>query len=136
MDLISYCKTLKPEDWQKKVNSKWTVKDVIAHMVGWEKAATEALAQCWLSKKSPWFLETSKYSEFNAKSVEHYKNYSPNELLAEWQIWQAEMDKQIKEIGEVKLRAAGSQWSWVFDEDENSHSLQHYLQIKKALNTN
>ena len=37
LDFVSYLKILKPEDWHKKVNDKWTVKDVVAHMIGWEK---------------------------------------------------------------------------------------------------
>lgn len=133
IDFISFCQTLKPEDWAKKVNSRWTVKDTIAHLVGWEKGVAESLKKSWLSKESPWFLETSDFDEFNAKNVEYYKNYTPEELLTEWRKWQKAMDKQIKAIGEAKLRAAGFHWDWVFDEGEDSHYEQHYRQIKKAL---
>lgn len=83
LDFISYLKTLKPEDWSKKATDKWTVKDVVAHMVGWEKAVTKIVKSVWETKQEPWFMETDNYDEFNAKMIEYYKNYSPNQLLDE-----------------------------------------------------
>lgn len=132
MDFILYCKTLRPEDWNKKVNDKLTVKDVIAHMVGWEKEAVLELPKFWNTKQKPWFLKTHNYDKFNAKSIAEYKNYSPEKLLAEWKKWQKKLDNEIKKIGEENLRKS-LDIDWIFDEGDGSHYEQHYEQIRKIL---
>ena len=52
-DFISYLKTLKPEDWNKKVTDKWKVKDVVAHLIGWERDDTKIIRSIWETKESP-----------------------------------------------------------------------------------
>ena len=42
-DFITYLRALRPEGWQLKVTDKWTVKDVVAHMVGWERQDPKTL---------------------------------------------------------------------------------------------
>lgn len=131
--LLKLLENLTDKEWNLKVNPDWTVKDVISHLVGWEKEAVKELGQTWKTKKEPWFLKTSDFKEFNKRSVETYKNYSSKELLNEWKKYQKLLDKKIKEIGEDKLRAQPYLFSWVFDEGEDNHYLVHYNQIKKVL---
>src|SRR5688572_18897186 len=92
---INYLKTLQPEDWSKMATSQWTVKDVVAHMVGWEKGDAEVIRGAWKLKTKPWWLVTDNYDEFNAQSVEFYKNCTPEELLAEWQMWQEKVQEAV-----------------------------------------
>lgn len=54
-DFIAFLKTLKPENWGKMATSKWTVKDVVAHMVGWERGDVEAIKTSWETKEQPWW---------------------------------------------------------------------------------
>jgi hypothetical protein len=99
MDFIAYLKTLKPEDWHKKVDDGRTVKEVVAHMVGWEKEDTKIIRSAWATKKRPWFYETEDFDDFNKKSIEYYKDYEPAELISEWEKWQKKVKEEINRIG-------------------------------------
>ena len=140
-NFISYLKTLKPEDWSKMVTSKWAVKDVVAHMIGWEKGDVEVIRQTWETKKWPWWFESSDgYDDYNAKFVEFYKNYMPEQLITEWEMWQQKVQEEINKIGEENLKTRPDLFSWLFEGIEDtrstgtdSHYKHHYLQIKKAL---
>lgn len=133
MDFISYLKTLKPEDWNTMVTSKWTVKDVVAHMVGWEKGDPDAIQKAWTTKQPPWWMGFDNYDEFNQKAVEEYKHFSPAQLIQEWEKWQAHIQHEIERFGEGNLRSRPDLFGWLFDEGEDSHYNHHYKQIKEAL---
>ena len=130
---LLYCESLTPEDWKKPVGDTWTVKDVIAHVVGWEKEAYHELLKTWKSKKKTWFLKTDDYGDFNKRSVEEYKNFSPKQLLQEWKKWQGKLDEAIQIVGEDNMRKEPDLFSWVFDEGEDSHYKHHFEQIKRIL---
>lgn len=133
-DFIKYLKTLKPSKWQIKVNSEWTIKDAVAHMVGWEKIDPEIIRETWRTKKRPWFYETDDFDEFNRINVEFYKSYTPNQLIKEWEKWQDLAQKEIDKIGEKKLRLNYKLFDWLFGQDNyNSHYLDHLRQIKNTL---
>lgn len=132
-NFIQYLKTLKPEDWQKKVNEKWTVKDLVSHMVGWEKEDVAVLRVTWKNKKQPWFYDTDNFEDFNRKSVEYYKNYTPQQLILEWEYWQHEIKMAMIEIGEDNLMYRYDLFSWLFREDEDGHYVHHLKQIKAVV---
>lgn len=125
--------SLNEDDWKIKVNSDWTIKDVISHLVGWEREAVKALEEEWKTKEKPLFLLTEDFNEFNKKNVEHYKRYNSRELLDEWKKLQNILDEKINEIGEENLRKEPELYDWVFDEGEENHYKEHYEQIKKVL---
>lgn len=131
-EFLELLKDLKSEDWKIKIKNK-TIKDIVAHMVGWEKECAEQLDEVWETQEEPWFLKTDDYDDFNKKSMEKYKDYSPEELLNEWKKLQEELEKKIIQIGEEKLRARPELFDWVFDEGDNSHYLEHLNQIKEAI---
>jgi hypothetical protein len=124
---------LNERDWEIKVNQNWTIKDVISHLVGWEKESCNALQESWTFKKEPWFLKTDDFSKFNETSVNNYKDYSKEMIIKEWKYWQYMLNKMIEEIKEKNLKKYPELFSWVFDEGENSHYLKHLNQIKKVL---
>lgn len=132
---ILLLKSLKPEDWEKKVNKDWTVKDVVAHMVGWEKEDVRIIGEVWKTKKRPWFYETENYDEFNKKYVDFYRDFTPEELISEWEKYQREVDREIKKIGEEKMRARPDLFDWLFEDKiaVDSHYGHHYHQIKNAI---
>lgn len=125
---------LKDEEWDIKVDNEWAIKDVVAHLVGWEKECVQILEETWKTKEKPWFLKTDDYNEFNKKNAQEYENYSPKELLKEWKFWQNSLDEKIEKIGENNLRQNPELFEWVFDEGEDGHYLEHFNQIKKVLN--
>lgn len=105
---INYLQKLSDDDLTQKVSMVWTVKDVVAHMVGWERECAIILPWAWKSKEVLWFMKTNDYDEFNAENVEEYKDYTIKDLLAEWRSWQGVLDEEIAKIGEEKLRK--TQW--------------------------
>ena len=132
MGFIFYLKTLKPEDWSKKATDKWTVKDVVAHLVGWEKEVVNTLDEARKTGEPAWFMKQKNWDEFNKQNTEFYKNYSPKELLEEWEMWQEKLEAKIKELGESELRD-DKDMEYLFDEGDDSHYEHHYRQIKKAV---
>ncbi len=123
---------LKPDKWNLKIKNR-TIKEIIAHLVGWEKEAVEQLDKVWKSKQKPWFLKTDNFDEFNKESINYYKNYSPKELINEWKKYQKLLDNKINEIGEKNLRAEPELFNWVFDKGEENHYLEHLNEIKGVL---
>lgn len=136
MDFISYLKTLKPVDWDKKVTDQWTVKDVVAHMVGWEKESVRVLKDFLKNGKgNPWFINTDGYDEFNAKLVKHYKNYSTRRLIQEWEKYMGEIEALIDRVGEKRLRGR-KDMQWLFENTEEGyqgHYSHHLKQIEKVV---
>lgn len=117
----------------------WTVKDVVAHMVAWEKAEVKAVRLTWRDKKWPeWF--TGDYDNFNSKAVEFYKHYSPEALMDEWARWQARVQEEVENIGIENIQSRPDLFAWVFegiDDDQmdgsESHYKHHYNQIKHVV---
>lgn len=134
MDVIQFFKSLKPEDWDKPVTKLWKVKDVLSHLVGWEREVAEKLPMAWENSEDPWFMDTDNYDDFNAQIYEEYKDFSPSQLLAELKEWQDVLDEEINKIGEDEVRQSNYS-EWVFDEGREPHSEHHIKQIRFALNS-
>ncbi|MCX6785073.1 MAG: hypothetical protein NTV81_04060 [Candidatus Komeilibacteria bacterium] len=56
MDTINFFKNLKPSDWDVLATKKWRVKDVLAHLVGWEREVAKALVRVFEAEEKPWFV--------------------------------------------------------------------------------
>lgn len=137
---IEYLKTLQPEEWDQQATSMWTVKDVVAHMIGWEQCDVEVIKKCWETKTPPWWKSKNEDDTFNARWVEHYKGYTPSELITEWEKWQKEVLQVMHDIGVENLKGRPDLFDWLFEGvDDNrsngkdSHYKHHYHQIQKAL---
>ncbi|MFC1721449.1 DinB family protein [Patescibacteria group bacterium] len=127
---LSCIKALSDENWNLMVTDKWSVKDVVAHMIGWEKEDPEAIRLTWKTKQKPWFKKTDDYADFNKSAVDFYKSYRPTELIAELEKWQKRVQETIDQIGEENLRDYPDLFDWLFDESEDSHYADHLKQIK------
>ncbi len=134
-DLISFLHALSLADWQIKVTNLWTVKDVVAHLVGWTRGDPATIRKAWATKQQPWFYQTDDYDEFNRRNVDFYRPYSPARLLNEWVKWRQRVDKTITRIGPGQLQARSDLFRWLFDYEPNSHEKIHLKQIKRAIKT-
>jgi len=134
-DFITLLKQLKPEDWSKKVNGKWTIRDVLAHMVAWERDDPKIIRQSWKTKQKPWFInaKTGDYDDFDKRAVEYYRRYKPQQLLEELIFHQKKLEEVIEEIGEDKLKKYPDIFNWLFNDSEDSHYNHYYQQIKDVL---
>ena len=84
-ELAKFLSRLSDKEWQVKVTDKWNVREVLAHIVGWEKENVKVLSDFLKKgKKDPWH-QNEDYEQFNDGEVEFYKNYSSKELLKEWE---------------------------------------------------
>ena len=104
-DFIPFLKSLKSSDWERMVTTKWDVKDVVAHLIGWEKEDANSIERVWRSKEITWFYATDNFDAFNTRSISFYKGYTPRQLIAEWEHWRAEVQKCVAQSGEENLRA-------------------------------
>lgn len=140
-DFVTYLKSLTLEDWDKMVTPHWTVKDVIAHMVGWERRDAEIIRIFWeTKKKSPWMETKTEWDEFNRKEVEKYKKYTPQQLLDEWEIWRKKVSEEIGAIGYQNIKSRPDLFDWLLEDeghytlnDDGTHYKHHHAQIKSAL---
>lgn len=140
MNFLEYLKNLNHEDWDKQVTEKWTVKDVVAHMVGWERGDVEEIRRIWETKSPPWWKNNPNYDEFNDKWISFYKNYSPEELIAEWEMWQKKVEEEVDKIGYENIKARTDLFDWLLQDggeytlnEGGSHYDHHLKQIKEAL---
>lgn len=134
-EFLTFLENLNPQDWNQKVTDKWTIRDMIVHLIGWEKEAVRELPISYATHQKPWFMNNNDdYVEFNAKNVQEYKDYPPKQLIEEWKKWQKVLDDEVEKIGVDKLKADYDFFEWVFDEGEGNHYLEHFKQIKEALN--
>lgn len=126
-------KNLKPSDWKKKVDSNWTVKDVVAHLVGWERESALQLPKIWITKRKPWFLETKNYDAFNNRSIEQFGRLSTTELLHEWKYWSEKFLHELNQIKDEQIEEYPALYDWAIEIGEDSHYFHHLKQIKRIL---
>lgn len=132
MDIIAFFRNIKESDWDVPVTKKWRVKDVLSHLVGWEREVARELPKVFETGDEPWFMLTDDYAEFNEKIYREFKNYSPGTLLSELEKWQNGLENSIQEIGEDKIRQR-PHMDWVFDEGDEPHFEHHVKQVIEAL---
>jgi len=135
MDALEYFKNLKPEDWDKPVTEKWRVKDVLSHLVGWEREVAVELPKYFETKVNPWFMETDDYSDFNRRIQGEFSGHSPEALLAELAKWGKVRDTEIERLGEANIRKM-PHMDWIFDEGAEPHFDHHIAQVRSALSPN
>jgi hypothetical protein len=133
--LIKFLNNLSEDKWAIKVNPRWTVKDVVAHLIGWAEEATKVIPVAMKSDEDPWFMNLKNYDEFNNKSVLKYGKLRPKELLNKIQKVDNALSKVIEKYGVENLKHRPG-FKWMFEENEESHSIHHLRQIRKVWGQN
>ncbi|MFA6602746.1 MAG: hypothetical protein WCT01_02985 [Candidatus Shapirobacteria bacterium] len=131
-EIIRLLKTLPPETWNLVIDNKWTIKEIVAHFVGWEEECVSQLPLIWQNQRTACFLFLDEVGDakFNQESLEKYAHLSPTQLLTEWEKWLKQGEKTVQEIDENNMKTNPKLFSWWFDQ---SHYQGHYDQIRKAL---
>lgn len=132
MDTITFFRALKESDWKVPVTKKWQVKDVLSHLIGWERECAKELEKVFETEREPWFMSMDNYDKFNDRIYREFENYSPKVLISELEKWQEILEDNIQKFGEDKIRLR-PHMSWVFDEGDKSHFERHINQVKDAL---
>jgi hypothetical protein len=64
---------------------QWSVKDIVAHMLGWEREMTEALRRIARGERpTPEGVDYGNSDEWNAKFAARMRGQLPTTVLAEW----------------------------------------------------
>lgn len=144
-EFISFLKTLTHDDWGAQVTDMWTVKDVVAHMVGWEKRDAQIIPLIWSTKQLPqWMTTKEEYDAFNRVNVEQYAHLAPEDLLSEWEKWQSVVQTELETVGYEQLQSRPDLFGWLLeargesgnhpnDDPKENHYFHHYVQIKDTL---
>jgi hypothetical protein len=64
---------------------QWSIKEIVAHMLGWEREMTEALHRIARGEKpTPDGLDYSNSDDWNAKFAARFRGQLPTTVVAEW----------------------------------------------------
>jgi len=137
MNFVEYCKIFKSEDWKVMVTDKWNVRDVVTHMLVWEKQGVKYLKNFIARSESEPLKDWDKvkYDSYNEESLKSYKDHTPKQLIEEWETFQVEVGKLIAQVGESELRQHKGM-RWILgkeDGTESSHYDNHHQKIRDAL---
>lgn len=129
-DRINARMMIKPE-----IQGRWSIKDVFAHMVAWEKEACKRL-DLILSGKSDriyYYEDSSVMHRFNARVVSKYKPLSMNQLLKEAAEIRTGLVGRLKEIPLIEIDNSShlhpvSEW---LPEFTYKHEQEHRDRIQK-----
>ncbi len=141
MDLIPYLKSISESDWYLRATDEWLVKDMVSHLIGWEREVSKNFMTAWEKGIEPWFMKVDDYTEFNQKIYAEFKDWTPSALLDEFEKWTKDLDEQIEKVGKENLEKRRKEFDWVLDDGENedentdtgSHFGHHLDQIKRAV---
>ena len=121
---------LDDKDWDLRVNSGLTIKEMVSQLIGWEEEYAVCLMDSWQSGEEPWFLKTEDYSEFNDKAVKKYNQYTLKGLIERLKFVTLVFDSEIEDIGIGRLKVKGKLFDWFFDD---SHYEKYSIELKKVL---
>jgi len=105
---------LKAKDWTKVgATTKWSIKDVMAHLASYEHLLVDALNSVVSKKKPTPYLNAriKNYKSFNDNQIAARKDYSVQKTLTEYVKTFKEVEKMIKKIS-AKLLAKPGTISW------------------------
>lgn len=99
-DRINARMMIKPEN-----QGKWSIKDVFAHIVAWEKEACKRLdlISNGKSERIYYYEDPSVMHRFNARVVSKYKPLSMNQLLKEAAETRTELIARLKNIPALEI---------------------------------
>jgi len=114
---------------QKIAEGSWSVKDVLAHIVGWED---EVLKQFQAFLVNPDVDDTYDIDSFNENSVSSRKNKTWNEIIEELKSIQEELSAFISTLSQKDIDAEDRFSEWV--EVLIDHYKHHTRQLNKLIN--
>jgi len=114
---------------QKIAEGSWSVKDILAHIVGWED---EVLKQFKVFLVNPDVDDTYDIDSFNESSVSSRKNKTWNEIIEELKSIQEELSAFISTLSQKDIDAEDRFSEWV--EVLIDHYKHHTRQLNNLTN--
>ncbi|HEY0070681.1 MAG TPA: DinB family protein, partial [Chloroflexia bacterium] len=105
----SYAGLTDEEMLEPGVAGDWSVRDVLAHVAGWDRAQTEAY-RLMLRGERPALLDLDEEGNeaFNLETHERMKDLSMQEVITELFAAREEMVEVLREVDNVALCGAGA----------------------------
>jgi hypothetical protein len=76
--------TLEQADETIEIYPSWTVKEIIAHLIGWDKVSSDSLSS-FIQGGTPDKVSLNGVDAFNAEAVEALADLSLEETIQEWE---------------------------------------------------
>lgn len=135
-DLLDAVRALAPERRDELFMGEWSIKDLVAHLIGWDYTNLEAVQEILAGRRPTFFQYYDKdWRSYNAQLVARYKVEPFDDLLRGVEASHRELIaflevRTAEEIGHGKAPSAGGRTIAVRNllsaeaEDERCHALQ------------
>ncbi len=112
-------------------SGKWSIKDVLAHIIGWDEECTRAIQKAIDEEQKPGFLDWKKedMDAFNRKQVQERKQRTFKELVEELKQTEGEWNRQTGRLTDEEIDRHPGWWKWM---EDAGHDIQHAKQIMEA----
>jgi len=115
-EFFELIESLNDEEWDIKVSSDLTIKEIVSQFIGWDEEFAVCLVDSWQNNEAPWFVKTKDFDNFNKSCIDKYKKYSSRQLIERWKFVIKVLDSEINDIGIGKIKAKGELFDWIFDD--------------------
>ncbi len=129
--LIDLLEGFPEEDWFKEFSGKWSINDIVTHLIGWDELLLSQ-AKDWLIDKEPDNYKIIDENEYNRKYIAEHTFGRKIDTLEKFIISTENLLKFLKSLSPEQVRFALKNDSLV-DLDLYNHDMEHYEQIKRLL---
>jgi hypothetical protein len=89
-------------DIRKEIYPGWTIKEILAHMTGWDDAVIDSL-QAHVLGHPPSIPAIRSLDEYNERTVSSRQELDYDQILKEWHLTRQELCTFIKKMAEDKF---------------------------------
>jgi hypothetical protein len=106
---------------------KWSLKDLAAHFVFWDKTVVHALEACFRGERFDWNA-LSDWDKLNAQAVADAQANPHPRIAAEWRITHLTMMEAVRRVRDEKLLENGQIPAWLIA-NVHDHYRHHAMQV-------
>jgi hypothetical protein len=89
-------------DPKKEIYPGWTIKDMLAHITGWDDATIDSL-RAHVAGRAPAVPANRGIDEYNARTVTSRQNLDYEHILKEWRLTRQVLHTILEEMPDEKL---------------------------------
>ena len=89
-------------DPHQEIYPTWTIKQVLAHIAGWDEAVSDSL-QAYLENDESTIPAYRGVDDYNVRSVETRQTLSYEQVVREWEIERERLNKLLKSVPDDKV---------------------------------
>ncbi|HLV98882.1 MAG TPA: maleylpyruvate isomerase N-terminal domain-containing protein [Ktedonobacterales bacterium] len=128
-NFLDTCDHLNPGLYEQgTIDGQWTLRDVVAHLTGWDHEATERF---WRFLAGPTEETAYNTDEFNARSVAARQHFSYAQAVKEWRSVHRGLEEAIAAVQPEDLEAEGRFAEWLTA--ISKHYEEHTAQLQKLV---